>query len=294
MRPANLFTAMADILAGVAAMGALSGAGSSFTISLVAPILLLLIAASVCLYAGGVVLNDAFDVEIDRIERPERPIPSGILLRHHAFIFGFTLLIMGCLFALFANTVSGLVAIILAVSILCYDSFSKHSVFWGPLNMGLCRGLNLLLGMSIVYSVGGGDLGRFYVLMILPVIYIAAITLISQGEVVGGNKKAILIAGFMYQLVILLLITLGYGLSFNIIQALPFILVFVYLTVRPLLAAYKVNTPENIRQAVKSGVIAVIALDASIAAGFSTMLVGLLVLLLLPVSLFVGKRFAVT
>ena len=294
MRPANLLTAMADILAGAAAVGVLSSAGSSVSISATIPILLLLMAASVCLYAGGVALNDAFDVEIDRVERPERPIPSGILLRHHVFVFGSILLIMGCLFAFTANTVAGLVAILLALSILSYDSYSKHSVFLGPLNMGLCRGLNLLLGMTIVYSPGDESLGHFYVLMILPVIYIAAITLISQGEVLGGNKKAILIAGFMYQLVILLLITLGYGLSFNIIQALPFILVFVYLTLRPLLAAYKVNTPENIRQAVKSGVIAVIALDASIAAGFSTMIVGLLVLSLLPVSLFVGKRFAVT
>ena len=36
-----------------------------------------LAAASVLLYAAGVVLNDWFDLEIDRQERPERPLPSG-------------------------------------------------------------------------------------------------------------------------------------------------------------------------------------------------------------------------
>ena len=42
-----------------------------------APTLILLVAASTLLYAGGVALNDVYDVDIDRQERPERPIPSG-------------------------------------------------------------------------------------------------------------------------------------------------------------------------------------------------------------------------
>jgi hypothetical protein len=35
-----------------------------------------LVGATMCLYAGGVVLNDFFDRRLDAIERPERPIPS--------------------------------------------------------------------------------------------------------------------------------------------------------------------------------------------------------------------------
>jgi len=71
-------------------------------------------------------------------------------------------------------------------------------------------------------------------------------------------------------------------------------LVFMYLTMRPLWQAYRINTPENIQHAVKSGVIAIIALDASIAAGFSSVVVGVLVILLLPLSQFIAKNFAVT
>lgn len=294
MRPANLFTAIADVLAGAVVLGVLSGVGSGTNFVLLLSALLPLVAASIFLYAGGVVLNDAFDAEIDRKERPERPIPSGKVPIGHAFCFGYLLLILGGLCALVTNKVSGLVALLLALSIFCYDSLTKHSAFWGPLSMGVCRGLNLLLGMSVVYSLNGSGFGQFYLLTVLPVIYIAAITLISQGEVVGDNKKAILIAGFMYQLVIILLVLLGNALSFKTMQALPFILLFIYLTMRPLLAAYKQNSPENIRHAVKSGVVALIVLDASIAAGFSSLLVGALVLLLLPMSAFVGKYFAVT
>lgn len=295
IRPANLITAIADILAGVAVSGVFSStAETKLDVSTFVPSLLTLIAASIFLYAGGVALNDAFDAEVDRIERPERPIPSGNVSRSSAFAFGFIVLLLGCLFAVYAHNISGKVAIMLALSIIVYNSYSKHSTLLGPLTMGLCRGLNLLLGMTIIYSLGGNQLEEYYVLTILPVIYIAAITLISQGEVVGGNKNALLIAGFMYQLVVLQLIAFGYYLSFNIIQASPFILVFMYLTMRPLWQAYRINTPENIQHAVKSGVIAIIALDASIAAGFSSVVVGVLVILLLPLSKFIAKNFAVT
>ena len=46
--------------------------------ALVPPLaVLLLVAASVFLYLAGMVLNDVYDVEIDRRERPDRPLPSG-------------------------------------------------------------------------------------------------------------------------------------------------------------------------------------------------------------------------
>ena len=37
----------------------------------------LLLLASAGLYLGGMVLNDVFDAQLDAVERPERPIPSG-------------------------------------------------------------------------------------------------------------------------------------------------------------------------------------------------------------------------
>src|SRR5690349_14326443 len=65
MRPANVVTANADVLAGFAAA---SGGWSKLP---------WLLAATCGLYAGGVVLNDVFDSALDQSERPERPIPSG-------------------------------------------------------------------------------------------------------------------------------------------------------------------------------------------------------------------------
>ena len=68
-RPANIVTAIADILAGVAISGFLRD-GHDYT-----PVLWLVL-STVGLYGGGVVFNDVFDAKLDAVERPERPIPS--------------------------------------------------------------------------------------------------------------------------------------------------------------------------------------------------------------------------
>ena len=76
-RPANLPTAAADVLAGTAISGLFAVEGAFQMADIEVLPFLLLVMASVFLYAGGVVLNDVFDIEIDRVERPERPIPRA-------------------------------------------------------------------------------------------------------------------------------------------------------------------------------------------------------------------------
>jgi 4-hydroxybenzoate polyprenyltransferase len=154
--------------------------------------------------------------------------------------------------------------------------------------MGICRGLNLLLGISIL-----GDFTN-WAYFIFPVIYIAAITLISRGEVHGDNKSHIVFAGGLYGIVILGIVVLFSTSGLNVLQAIPFLLLFAYLIFRPLLRAYGENSPKNIKKAVMAGVISIIVLDATLAVGFSHWWVGLITLLLLPLSIYLSKLFAVT
>ena len=116
--------------------------------------LAMLIAASSLLYIAGVVLNDVFDLEIDRRERPERPMPSGRVSLDAARRLGWRLLVLGV--ALGTGAVfftgqlrPGVVAALLATVILLYDAWLKRTPL-GPLAMGACRMLNVLLGMSAV------------------------------------------------------------------------------------------------------------------------------------------------
>jgi len=70
VRLPNVFTAPADVAMGLAA------AGASWE-----PRYALLFGASMLAYAGGMALNDACDAELDAVERPKRPIPSGRVSR---------------------------------------------------------------------------------------------------------------------------------------------------------------------------------------------------------------------
>ena len=96
VRPANVATALADVLAGYAVAGQ---GDPRLNPSLLAWLLL----STACLYAGGVVLNDVFDRDLDRIERPERPIPSGRVSTTAAAGLGSGLLAAGILAATLAT-----------------------------------------------------------------------------------------------------------------------------------------------------------------------------------------------
>jgi len=210
MRPANLPTAMADIFAGIAIAG----------VVLETPwlIFVYLVFAATFLYAGGVVLNDVFDYKLDKVERPERPIPSGVVPLKSAAIFGTVLLGIGIILAFLVSVTSGSLALILAGAIVLYDAIAKKNGFFGPLNMGICRGLNLLLGMSVVGTI----LDLKYA--IIPIIYIFAITLISRGEVHGNNKKHLVLAAALYICVIVLVLKFQFNRMQEIIlESIPFL-----------------------------------------------------------------------
>ncbi len=288
-RPANLPTAAADVLAGMVISGivAIVNQSSFWNFEFFLPFFCLVL-ASVFLYAGGVVLNDVFDFQLDKKERPERPIPSSIVSLKSASIFGGILLILGIVLGLYVHVLSGSIALILALSILLYDGVSKKHTFFGPLNMGICRGLNLLLGMSVFGTLLQWEYA------VVPVVYIAAITLISKGEVHGDNKKHIVFSGMLYALVcgtLLVFQHINGGIAF---QTIPFILLFAILIYTPLVKAFLNNSPGNIKKAVIGGVLSIIVLDAIMAVGFSNWMVGIGILLLLPLSIILSKLFAVT
>lgn len=286
MRPANIVTAVADILAGVAVSGFLGFEVSSYLDCLL-PVACMCL-ATIGLYGGGVVFNDVMDAELDKTERPERPIPSGVISLTEAIVLGSYLLLVGVLAAFTVGRIAGYFALGVTASALIYNKWGKHRS-WGPVNMGLCRGLNLLMGISMVANA----LDKYWWLGILPVIYIAAVTAISRGEVHGGNKRTLRISAFCYAIVYGTILVLA-ALNGQLLQTLPFIVLFALMINMPLMKAMKEPSGPNIGKAVKGGIIALIAMNAAWAAAFSTLPHAVLVLLLLPLSLLLAKAFAVT
>lgn len=278
-RPANLLTALADILAGMAIAGfAFSGE----------PYVYLLL-ATLGLYGGGVVLNDVFDAELDAVERPERPIPSGRVPLRNATIFGGVLLASGILSARLFSLSSGLIALGIALLVILYDRNAKHSKLWGPLVMGMCRGGNLLLGISVLPAA----LSERWWIGLVPIVYIGAITMISQDEVHGGKKRTLYLAGFLYATVHLVQLFTAYAQG-HLLIALPWVGLHLFLVARPLWTAIQNPIGPLIGKAVKAGVLSLIVMDAAWCVAFGQWPLALAVLLLLPFSIYLAKIFAVT
>ncbi|HLO46137.1 MAG TPA: UbiA-like protein EboC [Leadbetterella sp.] len=283
-RPANIITAIADILAGVAI------ASFATPLTEINPIgVILLCVSTIGLYGGGIVFNDIFDLELDKIERPERAIPSGRISLKNAYIFGTVLLLIAITAAFLNGSLSGIIATLVAISALVYDKYGKHHSFFGPINMGLCRGGNLILGMSIVANT----VSEWWWLGILPVCYIAAITMISRGEVHGGNKNTLYFAGLLYIMVSISQLTIAYKLD-NLLITLAFVSIHIYLIFKPLLKAISNPIGPNIGKAVKAGVLALIVMDAAWVSVSGNFVIALFVLILLPLSIKLAKVFAVT
>lgn len=138
----NLLTAPGDPLAGFL----LATAGKVDQTQLV--LLLSAMGASFFLYLFGLAVNDIIDVEVDRVERPERPLPAGEITLPQARMAAIAAVLSGLNVALFPGKPALIIAALLAATILLYNAKLKNRPVVGALSMGACRGLSLLIGVA--------------------------------------------------------------------------------------------------------------------------------------------------
>lgn len=278
-RPANVATALADVLAGFGVAGVQNRRALPW-----------LLLATACLYAGGVVLNDVFDRGVDRIERPERPIPSGRVTVRTAATFGAVLLAAGVAAARLATATAALVALAIAGAVLLYDAAGKRHVATAPANMGLCRALNLLLGVAAVPTA----LAHAWPIAFVPFLYIAAVTAVSRGEVHGGNRMVANMALVSLCAAIAALVGVALQAHDRALPALAVVVVLGWRVIPAFLHARATLAPQAIRAAVKRGVLSLVLLDAAIGTAAAGPVYGAVILATGLVAGSLARRFAVT
>ena len=116
IRLPNQFTIPGDVLAGAALIGALKHPDW--------PHLTLTIFISFCLYSAGLLFNDWFDRNIDAVERPLRPIPSGAVKASQVLAAGVFLILLAIGLGAMVSATTMLMAGILAVLVIVYNSFA--------------------------------------------------------------------------------------------------------------------------------------------------------------------------
>ena len=137
--------------------------------------------ASVFLYSGGMALNDYADRQLDAVERPERPIPSGRVSARRALGIATAFMAVGVgLAAAGGGRRSLRVAAPLVGAIVLYNTVAKDTAA-GPVSMAACRGLDVLMG-------GGGARTALPAASTVA-LHTAGVTATSRGEVHGGSVR---------------------------------------------------------------------------------------------------------
>ncbi|MCF6154882.1 MAG: hypothetical protein E3K36_06440 [Candidatus Brocadia sp.] len=198
IRLPNLFTIPGDILVGyliAMPLGENPNAYIIFTIMVI----------SLALYIFGILLNDFFDVNIDRIERPNRPLVSGKIKRNTALIVAICIGMFALIIAAFVGKNTLALVSLLALLVFFYNFLAKHIPGIGFIILGLCRGMNIFLGASVFIP---NVPSRIWSMTIVEVCYITAISLAAYHEadrapqgIVRWLPPIILIIGFTVMLV---------------------------------------------------------------------------------------------
>jgi 4-hydroxybenzoate polyprenyltransferase len=297
LRIPNVFTAFADIALGACTACAVlpSMPAESWLAYLV------LALSSGCLYLAGMVWNDIFDLAEDKKARAFRPLPSGRVGKGTAILLGVLLFAAGLALAAAAglpaqadwNHEPLLFALGIVAGVLIYDGGAKHTPF-GPVSMAACRLMNVLFGLALIPEAALDIEFRIHLAAVVG-FYIVGVTWFARTEENRSRKRDLALAACVIALSLVLALLLraklhstkpfaGLGTF-----AFPYLLVgFGFLVGRPVVRAISNPSPRKVQSAVKRCVLGLVVLDAVLATLFVG-LPGLLVLLLLPPALLLGK-----
>lgn len=161
MRPANA------LVAGIAAIiGYLMATGT------VVPGTILLLVVVFLITGAGNAINDYYDAEIDRINRPERPIPAGAVTEPQALLFSAILFIAGILCSLFTNPLCAGIAIANSILLVLYAAFLKRTP-------GLGNAAISYLTASI-FLFGGAFSGMDGLVRVIPIAGITFLAMLAR------------------------------------------------------------------------------------------------------------------
>lgn len=112
-------------------------------------------ASALVLLSAGNAINDYCDYNIDLINRPRRPLPSGRIRKQNALIFTIVLIIIGIGLGALINTYATGIALLVSVAVVSYAFWLKRTPFIGNLVVSGLTGLTFIVGGIAIDSVQG-------------------------------------------------------------------------------------------------------------------------------------------
>ena len=135
LRPLNVFTSGLAMVIGSGILGTLNDTGT----------LLLVMAVVMCFAGAANALNDVVDYEIDKINRPMRPLPSGFVKKRTALFISILLFSMGTLACLELSEAAKVIGIVIAMPFMVlYSKYLKGMPLIGNMIVAFILGLSFL------------------------------------------------------------------------------------------------------------------------------------------------------
>jgi geranylgeranylglycerol-phosphate geranylgeranyltransferase len=135
--------------------------------------------------AAGNAINDFFDAKIDAINRPDRPIPSGVVSRRAARGFAVTLFLAGIMLSLFTNSLCIGITILNSVILIAYAAKLKSTPLFGNITVAYLSASIFLFGGAL----SGWD-GLIRIIPIAAITFFAMLSreLLKDAEDVEGDR----------------------------------------------------------------------------------------------------------
>lgn len=288
IRLPNLFTLPSNILVGFAI-------ASSLTLTITSLVqVLLLVTISILLYCVGLVLNDLFDYNIDKKERPDRPLASGKISRKIAIVLVTIFSVIALGLSILVSVPTFGISLVLIALIFGYDKYLKNTQA-GPFIIAAARMMNVMLGTSASFN-NIDSFPQFVILVFvltITFVYVSLIGFISKYEVQGFSENIklylirVVIAGIISS------ITLFTFIGFFKYESLIILALFLFIMTK---AVYRIENKDSkgIQQCIQKMIMSIIVLDSTYLSGIIGLAVGLAVLLLIAPLLIMSRKMYMT
>jgi geranylgeranylglycerol-phosphate geranylgeranyltransferase len=174
MRPANSFVAGL-----AAALGYLLATGT------LVPGVILPVIIVILITGAGNTINDYFDLSIDRINRPGRPLPAGQILPGQALWFSVLLFAAGIGISLFTTPICIFFAVVNSAILCIYAARLKTTPFIGNLAVAYLAGSIFLFGGGFAGLPG---LVNNTVIAVMTICAMVAREIMKDAEDVPGDR----------------------------------------------------------------------------------------------------------
>lgn len=288
VRLPNLFTLPSNILVGMATVSSLAFTLTSFTQ------FLLLVTISVLLYCVGIVLNDLYDFDIDKKERPNRPLPSGKISRRSAIVLVAIFSTIALILSVQVSFSTLVISSILFSVIFGYDKYLKNT-HAGPFTIASARVMNILLGTSVsLRSVDSySQIVTLTFVLIITFVYVSLIGFISRYEVHGFSDNTKLLLPRAIVATVISSIILFSLMGFFKLESLIILSLFSFIMIISFSRIYRRDSGRT-QQIVRNMILSIIVLDSTFLTGIIGIELGLVVLTLMAPLLVLANKMYMT